>query len=352
MIQNHLGKGVGHFVPALLLFFALPCTAWGANSECRSLSISAVADAKDAVLTEVNRALNDYETAFANEDGKIYHELVHPSKHQSLSQSKAQFETLFPSYGLVKPKVTRSVLYELRFSRDAKSFEVDCPTGRARGVVGPERQFVVQHIAFSKNEQIRITAIFAPIPKGVLSLNKAKYGVGIVMFHTQAWSHEHKTPVSLLEESRKWKLLKSSIVAWIYAEAARRILDSNPYFSPKELSEAVSQANGLQPSLPSVAEIQKARGSDVTSWEYLGLTMVYQGYGVEPGFYFRMLEGEELNKNLEKCRRSVGKVLLFAKELRQKFHGVECLPFAPGESLDGTPKGGSMFVPWSEVKLP
>jgi hypothetical protein len=352
MVQISSWKGAGQFASALLLFFALPCTARSVAPECRSLSLSSVVEPSDAVLKDVNKALVDYETAFENEDGTIYHSLVHPSKHQTKSQSQSQFETLFPSYGLVKPKVTRSAFYELRFPAGVKDFEAECHSGKARGVVGPERQFLVQHIAFSKNEQIRITTLFAPIPKGVLSLNKAKYGVGIVMFHTQAWSHEHKTPVSLLEEARKWKVLKSPVVGWIFAEAARRILDSNPYFTPRELSEANSLVNELRPSLPNVAEVQKARGGDVTSWEYLGFTMVYQGYGIEPGFYFRMAEGEELNKNLEKCRRSVGRVFPFVKEIRQKFHGVECLPFAPGESLDGTPKGGTMFVPWSEVKLP
>jgi hypothetical protein len=321
-------------------------------AECKSLSLSASVQTSEPELKELDAALQDYEKAFATEDGSIYHALVHPSKHQSLFQSKAQFETVFPSYGLVRPKLTRAAMFEIKFAADEKSWEVACSLGKARGVVGPQHQFVVQHTAFSKNEQTRITTIFAPIPKGVKSLNKTKYNIGIVMFHTQAWSHEHKTPAGLLEESRKWNRLKSPAVAWIFAEAARRILNSNPYFAPSELGEAAALVNELSPRLPAASQIQKLVGGDVTSWEYLGLTLVYQGYGVEPGFVFRMKPDDELNKDLNKCRKSVAGVARHFKELRDRFHGVECIPYAVGESQETAPKGGTMFVPWRELPIP
>ena len=279
---------------------------------CRSLPL-AVGNVDTAVddanLNDLKLALNDLEAAFATEDSKLFHNLAHPSIHQTLSKSKLIFESVFPTYGLVKPKITRASLYELTFPVTTKTVEVECSGGRARGVVGPERQYMVQHTAFSKNEQMRITTIFAPIPKAVRELNKAKYGIGIVMFHTQAWSHEQKTPVGLLEEARKWNRLKSPVVAWMFAEAAKRILDSNPYFAPRETSEALLLADELKTQLPQVEKVNGALRGSESSWNFLGFTMVYQGYGVEPGFYFRMKEGEVLNQSLDKCRQHVALVL-------------------------------------------
>ncbi len=322
-----------------------------ASTSCRSLPLNLVSpdSTPDPFLSELERVLRDYETAFQEEDTKTFHSLVHPSLHQSGETSKQVFESFFPSYGLKKPKLTRVAVFDLRLLGAGSNPEVDCSWGRIRGVVGPERQVAVFHAAYSGNEQVRLMTLFAQIPEGVRKLNKTKYGVGTVMFHTQTWTHERMIPEKLLAEARKWSGLKNPFVAWAYAESAHRLLNSNPYFIPRELSGARSDVEEYRfrgPSVKSVAEKLRQNG---LPWEFLGFTVVFQASGVEPGFHFRMRPGDVLSRDLEKCRTHSAAVVSLVPEMRERFHGVECIPYQPEDDLSKAPTGGTQFLLWSDL---
>jgi hypothetical protein len=320
-------------------------------ASCTNLPLNLVpSDASsDPFLTELVSVLGDYETAFQEEDTKTFHSLVHPSLHQSGETSKQIFETLFPSYGLKKPKLTRVAAFNLRLPGSGANPDVDCSWGRIRGVVGPERQVAVFHAAYSSNEQVRLMTLFAQIPEGVRKLNKTKYSVGSVMFHTQTWTHERMTAEKLLGEARKWSALKNPFVAWVYAESAVRLLNSNPYFLPRELSSARNDVEEYRLRGPSARDIAEKMRQKGLPWEFLGFTVVFQASGVEPGLHFRMKPGDVLSLELEKCRMHSAAVVSLVPEMRERFHGVECIPYQPEDDLSKAPTGGTQFVPWNEL---
>lgn len=326
---------------------ALPILA---SCSVLSLNMGSSLSSKDPLLTELNERLLQYEQAFADENTKAFHNLVHPALHQKLETSKQIFDSVFPTYGLVKPKLTRVAIYDIRLSNKSAEPVVDCSQGRVRGVVGPERQIVVFHVAYGGNEQIRFTTIFSAVPESVQKLSKRNIGVGAVMFHTQTWTHEKKNPEALLREARKWSGLNSPLVAWMYAESAVRLLDSNPYFRPIELDSARTQSEEYRGRATSPTVIAEKLRVAKKEWEFLGFTVVFQASGVEPGLHFRMRPGDVLSAELEKCRSHSAEVVKLLPELRERFHGVECIPYQPGEDLSKAPSGGTWFLKWDDLK--
>jgi hypothetical protein len=326
---------------------ALPLLA---SCSLLSLNLGSSLSSNDPLLTELNERLQQYEQAFAEENTKAFHNLVHPALQQKFETSKQIFESVFPAYGLSKPKLTRVAIYDIRVPSKAAEPVVDCPSGRVRGVVGPERQIAVFHVAYAGNEQTRFMTIFSAVPESVQKLSKRKIGVGAVMFHTQTWTHERKTPEALLKEGRKWSGLNSPLVAWMYAESALRLLDSNPYFRPLELDSARSQSDEYRGRAISPAIVAEKLRSAKMPWEFLGFTVVFQASGVEPGLHFRMRPGDVLSVELEKCRSHSAAVINLIPELRERFRGVECIPYQPDEDLSKVPSGGTWFLKWDDLR--
>lgn len=295
------------------------------------------------------KALEEFERSFAEHRRSAFADILHPALQQNAAQKFEIFESTVQDFGLEKAKLTRSSVFQLRFN--GTGTEIQCAPGKVRGVVGPKEQYAVMHTFSGGSEQIRLFTLFAPIVPSQVEQYKTKYKTGLVMMHGQAWTHERKNAEALLEDAKKWGVLGESLVAWLVAESARRIVTGNPYFEPENTAAITREAEAFKVKVTEDAALRQKMPHSGIDWEFLEFSPVFQASGIEVGLRFRTKAGEDVAAQMEKCKKASAFVAKEYPQLRLRFRGLECLAWGPEENLTKAPGNGSQFFPWKDLKL-
>jgi hypothetical protein len=301
------------------------------------------------VGSELAKVFEIFESSFRDDDEKRFQSILHPALQLAPAKRHDLFMGAFSDFGLSKPKLVRSHLFELTIDDVARPV-AECSTGILRGVAGPKRQWALFHTILDASEQVRFMELYAEVPRAIEKRHGTQYGIGLVMFHTQVWSHERKAPGKLLEEARKWSELGSPLTGWFLAESATRLLNANPYFQPAELAEARSITQEMFERGVRYAEWEHQLSAVPRRWKFVELSPVYQASGIEPGVRFQASRDPEPLKLSNECRKNLSALVKVLPKLSDRFHGVECLPYGPGEELTRPPAAGSVFLKWSDLK--
>lgn len=296
--------------------------------------------------------IDKFETAFQKKDAALFRSLVHPAIHKSAKEVSQIFENTFVEFNLGDAKLARARVYEF-YPKSNEDPTALCPDGTVRGVAGPKRQFAVMFTHAMQNSQIRIFALFAPILKEQQKPRSKGHILGLVMLHTQVWSHGGKSAEVLLKEAEAMRPSNPK-AAYFIAQASERMLSANPYFAPDSLNQAKALTESLSEHLLAIKQADGIVKSVDPKWSFIGFTSVFQKEGIEPGIKLQY-EGEEIpiDMQLGKCRQMIGKVMSELPSLRDVFKGVECLSYRKGEDYMATaPANGSQFFPWSTLNEP
>lgn len=302
-------------------------------------------------LQEFYNTLKDFEDSFLLSNRDLFKSILHPALRRKESEKNEVFDGTVANYGLEKVKLVRNVLYGAEFNAEGDRV-VTCQTGQLRGVIGPTTQIAVTHSYISGPEQVRITTLYSPIIKSQAEAVGTNRKWGLVMLQSQFWTIDKKTAQLYLDDAKKWSILGEKLVAWTFAEAARRIWNSNAYFIPNELGEATQIAseykNATKKELSLAAETVRNQKTD---WEFLDFTSIFQEKSLEFGIKYRMKQEESTNIFLEKCKKNSAAILKNLPGVTRKFKGVECLAYQPQEPLSESPAMGSNFSTWKDLGL-
>jgi hypothetical protein len=320
-------------------------------SDCKQMPLNKPQDITgygDYVL-DFYAALAEYEKAMAESRVDHLKKLLHPSIVKEDRAKDEIFNTTIQEFSLEKAKLARTAIYYLNLPASGLP-EVKCLGATVRGVTGPHQQFAVIHSHHSNSEQVRLFSIFAPIPDSLVKKTKAKFRVGLVMLHAQIWTHAKKSPEVYFKEAKS-KAEKDGMAGWLYAEAARRLYASNPYYAPNELAESQQFVDTHALKKPDLAKIKAALKEKNFDWEFLDFSVAYKEVGIEPAIKLRLIKEESSKEHLEKCEKISGVIAQHLTALKADFKGVECLAYLPGEPLENPPALGSAFFPWTKLGL-
>jgi hypothetical protein len=320
---------------------------------CSSLNLTNLSNSTDPKYQETLKGLEDfaksYESAFKNKDSRLFQSLTHPALSRETKRSSIFNETIL-EYGLDKASLARTSAFLLHLPRSSLTQATNCSIGTIRGVVGPENQAVLIHTFLGGNEQIRLFTIVAPVPASFQKGNTTQWGV--VMMHTQVWTHGRKIPQTILEEARVWKNKGQPLVYWAKSNAALRILQANPYFEPNDLEAARQEAAAALAQRPQIAPLNtifQEQQIPKNEWTIEDYAVVFQAQDIEFGVKVRMNREFPVNEQIENCKKTGRAIVQQHPTLQEAFSGFECLTFGKDEKLESIPLAGSQFHTWKSL---
>jgi hypothetical protein len=341
------------------LLFSMTCTvspvsvaaetkaATGNQTQCRSLGLF-TSSSKNTQTPDSNikSALDKFEKAFLENNADLFADVASDSLQKKRDDLRAIFNGTVLEYGLKRTKLQRSSLWEIKIAGEPQPGQtVNCGDLAIQPVYGPTEQFAALYSAFSADQQTRLMVLFARTPQD----SKKDGGLGLVLLQVQRWTYNGRSPETLLAEGLRSDGAGEPIIAHLLAEAAARVLESNPYLILPQQQQARAQATRLsEKSLP-LQSIALRPVQTEPIWKPERFTAIFKDGELAVGVKVRMTQEIALNEQIEKCK-SLGRALFMTNSAwRRSFSGFECMPYAASEDIASFPKGGSQYFPWKNL---
>ncbi len=315
--------------------------------QCQNLNLSLKSATPDNPFKQaVNRKLDKFEKAFATNDSELFSQLA----SKALQKEKRDLDKLFKStvaeYGLQKAKLQRNSVWEMRTSdKPVPGQLITCGEAQISPVYGPKRQVAVFYSNFSKNNQTRLLLFLAQTPLD----EKQPENLGMVLMQVQRWTYDGQSPEKIYQQSSNQEGIGNLLIARVLADAAAKILESNPYVVTPTQTAARNKAELLRQSESAQFLAFLNGGPKEESFQPEALEPIFRSGGLAVGLKVRMNKELALNTQIKLCK-SFGREL-FARNSpwRNEFSGFECLLYSAQEPMTQPPKAGSQYYTWQSL---
>lgn len=315
--------------------------------QCRNLKLSFKSEAADDPFTRaVASQMEKFESAVATENSEIFSQIASKALQKKPQELMKVFEGTLFEYDLKRAKLQRNSIWEMQLPDEPIPGQLlSCGDVQISPVFGPKRQVAVFYSHFSGDKQTKLLLFLAQTK---LDADQPE-NLGIVMMQVQRWSYDGKTPEKLYTQSSVQEGQGNALIARLLADAAAKILESNPYIvSPlqaaaRNRAESMSQAANAQ-----LESLLNSSPAD-SSFKPERMEPIFRDGTLAIGLKFRMTTDLALNTQTKLCR-TAGRVI-FSKNTawRKEFSGFECLPYAAQESMSHPPRAGSQYFSWKSL---
>lgn len=319
-----------------------------AADNCKRLPLNKV---KEVAISdpEIYDVLFNLESSFQKQEFEEFYKLIHPALPKTKADLKKIFIEITDGFNLKKTILVRSRIFDLDLDK-SKNIEAICGDIEVHGVSGPKKQYAIIYTYTNGGEQYRLFVILAPTLKEQKEKKKGDFNLGVVLIHTQLWSHNGSSPEAMIQQGREEIKKGNTLAAWIYATAASRILEGNPYVRYDLGATAKSFAKELQIAKNVENEIYTQVQAKTRILSLLGFTIVYQADGIEPGVRLQSSKDLTIQEVMDMCKQTMPIIKPYLIDLKESFKGVECLLYTPQENVNDAPRSGSKFYKWADIK--
>lgn len=316
--------------------------------QCRNLKLSMTSErTEDALNSAVIKHMSTFEKAVREDDSELFRKVASNALQKKPHELDKIFKGTLFEYDLKKAQLQRNSIWAMQLPADSQPGQlVSCGEIQISPVYGPKSQVAVMYSHFSSNKQTRLLVVFAQTKADA----DKDENLGLVLMQVQRWSYDGKTPEKIFRQSRFQEEQGEIIISRLLADAAAKILESNPYVMTQLQTEAREKATQLETAATAqLKEFLKPLGlNDTVTPEQL--QPIFRENALAVGLKLRMKQELALNSQISLCK-AMGR-RLFQKESawRREFSGFECMPYASGEALSQPPKGGSQYFSWSALE--
>ena len=315
--------------------------------QCRNLNLSfKSATSDDPLKRAVISQMKKFEKAFANGDSSLFVKLASRALKKEKRVLEKIFEGTIAEYGLQKTQLQRNSVWEIEIpNTPTPSQLVRCGDIQISPVYGPNRQVAVFYSSFARDKHTKILLYLAQTP---LDDHQPEH-LGMVLMQVQKWTYDGKSPEKIYQQSVAQEGRGHQLVARILADAAAKILESNPYVVTTTKTEARQKAELLKLSSTSQLQSFLNSGPKLDSLRPEALEPIFRNGTLAVGLKVRMSRELSLNTQVNHCK-ALGTVL-FPKNSpwRNEFSGFECLLYASQEVMTKPPKAGSKYLDWESL---
>jgi hypothetical protein len=222
---------------------------------------------------------------------------------------------------------------------------ITCGDFQISPVYGPRRQVAVFYSTFVKDRQTRILLYLAQTPLD----NKQPENLGMVLMQVQRWTYDGKTPEKIYQQSLIQEGIGNTLAARILADAAAKILESNPYVVTSTQTEARSKAEMLKKDNASQLQTILNSISKEDAFKLEALEPIFRNATLTVGLKFRISQELSLNAQIRFCKEFGSKLFPKNSYWRSEFSGFECLFYGAQEPMSQPPKAGSKYLNWESL---
>lgn len=316
--------------------------------QCRNLRLSMTSEKpEDALNSAVIKQMSLFEKAVREDDPDLFRTIASNALQKKPHELDKIFKGTLFEYDLKKAQLQRNSVWAMQLPPEPTPGQlVSCGDIQFSPVYGPQSQIAVMYSHFSSNKQTKLLIFFAQTK---VDADKDE-NLGLVLMQVQRWSYDGKTPEKILRQSNLQETQGDILISHLLADAAAKILESNPYVVTPLQTEAREKATRLEAAAAKQLQefLKPVSLADTVTPEQL--QPIFRENVLAVGLKLRLKQELALNSQISLCK-ALGR-RLFQKESawRREFSGFECMPYAAGEALTQPPKGGSQYMSWAALE--
>lgn len=289
--------------------------------------------------------LNTLESAIKSDDASVFNALIHPSVILPPGEKSMIFRQMMKDYDLKGKTLQRNSLFQLKLTESQRT--VFCKDFKVTGVVGPTDQWAAEYSTISGKEQSRLFFLLARVPQALSQKNPNTFAIAHV--HTQNWTFAQKTPETWFKDAARWSTLGAPLAAWAFGEAARRIVEANPYFVNTTFDPKLAAHRDVAEQFEALTQPFKGKKVTGTDFTIHSFAMVYKNQTPQIGVKLILAKETAVNDLIKQCSAVAVQVAPLFKDIRARFPGIECLPYYPRENPARAPALGTVYQDLDEA---